>query len=139
MSVWIPGEGYAGAQTAWADEMARRRVAAGSPPVELKGPYAAQPIAPRPPVVEPVFVFPAPVIEELASETPAVAVEAPAPEPAPWAPESAKVFLARRLAGGEAVAAATLTHEAAAYGFTERALRHESGPGQQSVSGPRRA
>jgi hypothetical protein len=62
--------------------------------------------------------------EEPASEPPVLAVEAPAPEPAPWAPESAKAFLARRLDGGEAVAAATLTHEAAAYGFTERALRH---------------
>jgi hypothetical protein len=71
---WIPGEGWSAPVSAYADEQARRRVAAGSPLPEPPGsPYFVAPTVAPPVLAEPIAV--APVVEELASEPPAVAVE----------------------------------------------------------------
>jgi hypothetical protein len=102
--------------------MARRRVAAGTPPVETKGPYAIAPVAPRPPVAEPVSVFPARVLEGLPPEVSPEAVEAVEDATPEVVPASPVAFLRARLRNG-AVAAAMLAEEGAKFGFTESKLR----------------
>jgi hypothetical protein len=122
MSVWIPGEGYSRPMTPYDDEMARRRVRAGVPPTELRGPYAVPPVAAPPLAAAPIAVAPLPVVEELLAEAPPEGVEAVA-DPTPEAvPASSVAFLRARLRNG-AVAAAVLADEGANFGFTESKLR----------------